>query len=365
MMPYALPRRFGPAVPTLVAALLSVLLAACGDRETGLPPEEVVEVPGEGTVVVYVEAPRSLAAPVLGTFSHQTGIKVEAHYREEIGPGFVDLVSTEAKAGRADLLWGRSALTAIALARSGLVVPFRPAGARPIPSQYHDRGYLWVGFAVDPRVIIFNSDAVQRDQAPESIEDLATGRWAGKGAIARIAEGPSAYQAAALFARWGPERGRRFFDAVRSAGNRIVDGNADVRRMVVGGEALWGIVDLDQAICAKRQAEPVSIFFPDRLSMGAVAVPHVAALLRGAPHPAQARGLFGYLFATETAWELGQNDCALLSLLPVVQLGIPKPEWVPLLGALNVMALDNDALFDAYTSNAAYFASWGGTATGP
>ncbi len=365
MIPNALPRRREPTVLAVAAALLSTLLAACGAQDAGLPPEEVVEVPGEGTVVIYVEAPRSLAGPVLGTFSQQTGIKVEAHYREEVGPGFVDLVRAEAKAGRADLLWGRSALTAIGLARIGLAEPFRPAGARPIPSQYHDRGFRWIGFAVDPRVIIFNSDAVQRDEAPESIEDLATGRWAGKGAMARIAEGPSAYQAAALFARWGSERARRFFDSVRTAGNRIVDGNAEVRRLVVSGEALWGIVDLDQAICAKRQAEPVSIFFPDRLSMGAVVVPHVAVLLHGAPHPAQARGLFGYLFGTETAWQIGQNDCALVSLLPVVQLGIPKPDWVPLLGALNVMALDNEALFDAYTANAAYFASWGGVTTGP
>jgi iron(III) transport system substrate-binding protein len=328
-------------------------------------PEETVEVPAGGTVIVYVEAPRYLAQPVLKMFGDQTGISVEAHYREEIGPGFSDAVLKEAEAGRADLLWAASPLPAMALARAGLAAPFRPAGARPVPSQYRYRGFRWIGFAADPRVLIFNHDLVKREEAPESIDDLTAGRWAGKGAFQRIAEGPAAFQAAALFARRGDEEGRRFFDAVAAAGNRIVATGDEVRRLVASGQVPWGVVDLDQAICSKRQADPVSIFFPDRVGPGAVVVPHAVALLARAPHPAQAKGLFGYLFATETAWEVGQNDCALMSLLPVVAMGIPKPEWVPVLGAVNVMSVDNEAVFDAWTRQAAYFASWGGAATAP
>ena len=41
------------------------------------------------------------------------------------------------------------------------------------------------------------------------------------------------------------------------------------------------------------------------------------------------------------------------------------PEWVPLLGAINVMALDNDQTYDAYLRNDSYFGSWGGGSTGP
>src|SRR5712691_1259036 len=41
MMPHTLPRRREPAVLAVAAALLSVLLAACGGQDSGLPPEEV------------------------------------------------------------------------------------------------------------------------------------------------------------------------------------------------------------------------------------------------------------------------------------------------------------------------------------
>ena len=50
--------------------------------------------------------------------------------------------------------------------------------------------------------------------------------------------------------------------------------------------------------------------------------------------------------------------------MPIAAMGISKPEWVPLLGAINVMALDNDRAYDAYVRNAAYFESWGAGSTG-
>lgn len=349
----------------LPAALAAMAVLGCGASRPGLPPEETIQVPGEGTVVVHVEAPRRLAGPVLNTFSEQTGITVEAHYREEAEDRFYDTLKSEAEAGRVDLVWAASPLLATSLARSGLAVPFRPAGARPIPDQYRDRGYAWIGFAANPRVIIFNQNLVSRDTAPQSLDDLAAGPWAGKAALSRIGKGAPAFQAAALFARRGDEVARPFFDQVQSSGNRIVATDDEVRRLVAAGEVSWGVIDLDLAICAKRQADPVHIFFPDRMGLGAVVVPHAVVLVRGAPHRDQARGLFAYLFATETAWLVGQNDCALLSLLPIAAMGISKPEWVPLLGAINVMSVDNELVYDAYLRNAAYFGSWGGRSTGP
>src|SRR5262245_28682768 len=212
-------------LPALAAAL--ALFASCRPAGTALPPEDTVSVPAAGEVVVYVEAPRYLAGPVLKMFSEQTGITVKATYREESPEGFLDRVRADAAAGKADLLWSATPLSAVAMAREGLALPFRPAGARPIPGQYHDRGYRWIGFAVDPRVIIFNHDLVNRDQAPQSVDDLTVGPWAGKAAVARAASGPAAFQAAALFARWGDARGREFYEGTRSVGNRVVESDED------------------------------------------------------------------------------------------------------------------------------------------
>jgi iron(III) transport system substrate-binding protein len=337
-----------------LAILLCASLFACGQVAPSLPPEEIVKVPGQGTVVVYVEAPRRIAGPVLKTFEEQTGIQVSATYRETLGDRF--LPDLKSQAGRVDVFWGETPLSAYEIVEAGLAVPFRPAGARPVPGQYRDREFRWVGFAVNPRVILYNTNRLKREAAPTETTDLTRPPWAGKGALSRIASGPAAFHAASLFALWGEEKARAFFEALRSdGGTRIVEDDRVVRRLVAEGGADWGLVGLDQAICAKREAEPVNILFPDRLGSGVIVPPQVAVLLRGAPDPAQAKGLFGYLFATESAWVLGQNDCALITLLP----DIPRPEWVPALGAFNVARIDPEAAWKAYRERSAYFATWG------
>ena len=339
----------------------AILLAAaahfaCGPGALNLPEEESVEMPRQGTVVVYVEAPRRIAGPVLKTFEEQTGIEVNATYRENLGDQFLSTLKSQAERGAVDVFWGETPLSAYDIVDAGLAAPFRPAGARPVPGQYRDREFRWIGFAVNPRVIVYNTNRMKREEAPTETTDLTRAPWAGRGAMPRIATGPPAFHAAALFTLWGPEKGRAFFEALRAdGGTRIVEDDREVRRLVSEGGAAWGLIGLDQAICAKREAEPVNVLFPDRLGSGAIVPPHVAILLRGAPHAAQAKGLFSYLFRTESAWVLGQNDCALVTLLP----NVPRPDWVPALGGLNVAQVDPEAAWKVYRANAPYFSSWG------
>jgi iron(III) transport system substrate-binding protein len=333
---------------------------ACGPGPARLPPEEAVVVPAEGRCIVYVDAPRRLAGPVLKAFEEQSGIDVEPIYREVVGDRFDERLLAESRAGRVDLVWGASPLTAAPLLREGLAQPFRPAGARPIPAQYRDRHFRWVGFAVDPRVIIYNHNLVQRAEAPTSIEDMARPPWGGRGAVARPAHGGAAFHAAALFVLWGPERARDYFGALVANGTRIVGTESEVRTLVASGEVPWGILDLDLAIAAKREADPLHIFYPDLIGQGAVTVPHVAVLLRGAPNLAQAKGLFGYLFSTEAAFQFGQNDAPLITLIP----NVPKPEWVPVLGQFNVTLIDNERVLKASADESAFLAGWGPPSAG-
>ncbi|HET6278859.1 MAG TPA: ABC transporter substrate-binding protein, partial [Candidatus Polarisedimenticolia bacterium] len=224
------------------ALLVACCLAACAPPGPPLPEEETIVVPTEGSVVIYVEAPRRSARPLLKLFEEQSGIKVSAVYQEELGERFYDVLRAEAQARRVDLFWGTSPLTAIALQRAELTTPFRTVAARSIPGQYRDPGFHWTGFAVNPRVIIYNDQLVERSQAPRSIEDFNRPPWGGKGAITRIALGAPAFQAAALVSLWGAERGRQFFDALLASGNRVVEEDSEVLQAVTAGESLWGFI---------------------------------------------------------------------------------------------------------------------------
>src|SRR5438445_300209 len=239
--------------PSVLWALL-VACSACGPGGgTGQPPEVVVKVPGQGTVVVYVEAAKHIAGPLFKTFQDQTGISVSATYRETLGDRFLAVLKDDAAKGKVDLFWGETPLSASDIVDADLSVPFRPAGARPVPEQYRDRQFNWIGFAANPRVIVYNSARLKPEEAPAGIADLAREPWAGHGVVPRISSGPAAFHAAALFVLWGPERARSFFDALRAGGTRIVDDDRAARRLVSSGEALWGLIGLDEAICAKRE----------------------------------------------------------------------------------------------------------------
>ena len=148
---------------------------------------------------MYVEAPRRIAGPVLKTFEEQTGIHVDANYRENLGDRFLSTLMSRAGQGTVDLFWGETPLSAYEMVEAGLAVPFRPAGARPVPGQYRDHDFRWIGFAVNPRVIIYNSTALKKEEAPTETTDLVKPPWAGKGAMPRIAAGPAAFHATALF----------------------------------------------------------------------------------------------------------------------------------------------------------------------
>ncbi len=358
-----------PTFPTRARVLLllgtALLFGACRPPEAALPPEEAVEDPGGGEVVVYVETPRYLTGPLIKMIADRSGMTIHTVYLEDDPDGFLNQVRQEAAAGRADIFLGNGSLTAVALAREGLAQSFRPARARPVPPQYRDPGFRWIGYAGNPRVIAYNRDRVDRSEAPESIEALFTGPWAGKAAMTRPTMGSSAFQAAALISRLGDERGIDFYRKAVAAGNRLVDGDGEVRRLVASGEVAWGVLDFDRATLAGREAQPVGLRIPDGLGYGTVVVPHVAMLLRDAPHPAQARWFIDRLFGGNVSRMLGEGDSALLSFLPIIAMGIKKPDWMPLLGAFNVLPVDNEQAFDAFARHEAFLAGLGARPSAP
>jgi len=347
------------ARPILALVLLLAALSGCGPDRPPLPPEESIVVPGTGSVTVYVEAPRSIAGPILKSFTEQSGVEVHPFYRENLGEDFFPRLAAGAAAGQVDVFWAVTPLAAMELARQDLAVPFRPLGARPVPEQYRDTEFHWIGFAVNPRVIIYNNTLVGRGEAPQSIDDLVRAPWGGKGALSRIRQGTSAFQAAALFALRGVERARGFYEEVARRHNLIAEDDAGVVEQVSSGKALWGLCDLDVAIAANREGGPLHITYP-RLTPEAFVIPEVASLVRKAPHLDQAKGLIAYLLTTETAYQLGRNDRALITVLS----GVPKPDCLPARSAFDVTRLDNQGVFEEYRRNAPFFTAWGAGAAG-
>lgn len=285
----------------LFLTCLAVVLSGCASRDEG-----------EKRVVVYASVDQNHGEPVLKAFERKTGTRVFAVHDVEAAKttGMVNRLIAEKARPQADVFWSGEFAQTILLKEQGVLAPYASANAADIPDSYRDPANYWTGFAGRARVFIVNTDLVAPADYPKSLHDLLDPKWpADKVAIAYPLFGTTATHAAALYAAWGPEKARRFFEQLRARGVRIVPGNSVVRDLVANGRAMWGLTDTDDAAGAIARGAPVTVVFPDQdgEGLGTLVVPNTVALVAGAPHPEQARALIDYMVSREVERRLVES----------------------------------------------------------
>ncbi len=276
---------------------LMLCLAGCGPS------------PQNRTVVIYTSVDQHYAEPILMAFQKKTGIHVRPVFDVEAAKttGLINRMIAEKDRPLADVFWSGEHIQTILLKEKGLLAPYDSPSAQGIPSRYRDRDRCWTGFAGRARVLIINTDHISVQDAPRSLVDLLDREWpGGKIGMAYPIFGTTATHAAALYARWGPERGRAFFRDLRDRGLRIVDGNSVVRDLVAGGQLIMGLTDTDDACGAKSKGAPVSLVFLDQEEggLGTLIIPNTVALIDRAPHPEEAKRFIDYLLSIDVENDL-------------------------------------------------------------
>ena len=119
--------------------------------------------------------------------------------------------------------------------------------------------------------------------------------------------GTTATHAACLFAAWGDEKAREFFDKLKANEVKILSGNKQVAQAVSSGEIDFGITDTDDAYEEIQAGRPVEIIYPDQGQgqIGTLYIPNTLAVIKGSPHAAEARRLVDYLLSPEVEARLG------------------------------------------------------------
>jgi iron(III) transport system substrate-binding protein len=306
-------RRFQIACLGFVAATL-----ACG-RGSDVEP----------AVTAYVSVDQNHAEPILREFEARTGIRVDAAYDVEAAKttGLVNRLIAEKRRPRADLFWSGEFAQTILLKDNGVLAPYASPSAADIPEAWRDpRGY-WAGFAGRARVFIVNTELAAPGERPSSLQDYLDPRWpAERIAIALPLFGTTATHAAALYAVWGPEKARDFFEQIEARGVHIAAGNSVVRDLVADGRAIWGLTDTDDAAGAMARGAPVSVVFPDQGEdgLGTLAIPNTVALVEGGPHPDEAKALVDFLLSVEVERRLVESG---FCHAPIRPRGA-EPEWI-------------------------------------
>jgi iron(III) transport system substrate-binding protein len=300
-------------------------------------------------VVIYTSMDQEHSEAILQRFEERSGLKVRMEFDIEANKtvGFVQRIRQEAGAPRGDVFWNNELANTIALANEGLLERYDSPSAADIPAEYRDPAHHWTGFALRARCLILNTTKMAElggspSDWPDSLDDLVSGPYAKHGSVARPLDGTTLTHFAVLYQQRGFEAGHAFaqqlFELNAKGDLSLTAGNGPLMRSVGEGALAWGFTDTDDFNVGRLRGYPVERRFADQGEggVGTLVIPNSVAILKGAPNLANAKLLVDFLLSKEVEELLARADSAQIP----TRADVPRPEHVPSLADLKIMAVD-------------------------
>jgi len=330
----------------LTVLLLAGLLLALGCTSSNKPE-----------VVVYVSEDQVFSEPILKDFERETGIVVRAVFdtEEAKSTGVMNRLLAEKENPQADLYWANEPIRAEFLKQRGVSTPYASPSAEGIPAAFKDSDHHWTGFSARARVLIVNNKVSRK---PTSVVAYLDPAFKGRTAIANPLFGTTTAYAAALFSLWGEDKMKAFFDGMKRNGVKITGSNGESADLVAGGDCDFALVDSDDAFNRSKQGKPVTMVVPDQgqREVGVLLLPNAALIIKGGPHPENARRFVDYLLSKETERKLASADCAQIPL----HSGVETASYVPRIETLKLMRVDIAGVAQKMEAIQPYLKSWSG-----
>ena len=238
-------------------------------------------------MVVYCAQDQVFAEPLLAEFGAHAGIKPLTVFDSEAVKtvGLANRLIAEKANPQCDLFWANEELRVRQMAAQGV---FRPT-----------HGFVTFGYR--SRRIVINTNKVSLAEAPRSLQELTNASWRGKVALAYPLFGTTATHFLALRQHWGDAPWQAWCRALQANKPFLVDGNSVVVKLVGQGEAWIGLTDSDDIAGGIHEGLPLAAM---PLTPETLLIPNTVAVVRGAPHAAEAEQMFQYLQQSEVAERL-------------------------------------------------------------
>lgn len=289
------------------AAALAVLMCFWGSCR------RAAQAPTDEGPLLYCSVDAQFARDVLAEYERRTGQRVRVIFDTEAAKttGLVQRILDEAGQPGADIFWSSEIFNTILLARRGRLATYDSPSAADIPARYRNGEHRWTAFGLRARVLAFNAALLGPDvEEPKHWEDLADTFWSPRLAMANPLFGTTRGHVAAMFALWGPERARKFLQALADHGTAIVDGNSNAVRAVLSGDRAVAMTDTDDVIVARKQEPRLQMSFPDLGDGGTLLIPNTVALVEGGRQVDAAKRLYDFLVSADVERLLAKSESA-------------------------------------------------------
>jgi iron(III) transport system substrate-binding protein len=210
-----------------LAVLLAAAAAGCGGSDGA-----------SGPITVYSGREEELVAPLFDRFTEETGTDVEVRYGDS-----AELAATIAEEGEnspADVFFAQDPGSLGAVDAQLAELP--DDVLERVAERYRDADGRWVGTSGRTRVLVYNTDAVQESELPDSVLDLTKPEWKGRVGIAPTNGSFQAF-VTAMRLSLGDEATREWLVGLKDNGAKTYEKNTPIVEATAAGEIDVGLVN--------------------------------------------------------------------------------------------------------------------------
>lgn len=220
-----------------IAALACVAGGCGGDdpRSTYQPSADEAR-----TLTIYSGRNERLIGPLIERFSEQTGIDVQVRYG-----GTAEMVATLMEEGAytpADLFLSQDAAALGALSRHGMLRAIPQPLLEKVPVRFRSPRSDWVGISGRARVVVYNTERIDADQLPRTLEETTDPRFRGRFGVAPTNASFQAHLAVYRALKGEQQLATLLTGMVANEPLRYPK-NSPIVEAVINGEIDWGLVN--------------------------------------------------------------------------------------------------------------------------
>ncbi|MCZ7529956.1 MAG: iron ABC transporter substrate-binding protein [Acidimicrobiia bacterium] len=251
------------------------------------------------TLTVYSGRTENLIGPLLDDFAQETGIDIDVRYGQSADLAL--LIESEGDRSPADVFISQSPGALGFLEADGRLSELSPETLDLVDEQFRDPDGEWVGLSARVRVLVYNTDAVNEDELPESVFDLVNEEYAGRVGVAPE-NGSFQDFVSGMRETVGDDETSAWLEGMADNGTQTYANNTAILEAVARGEVDMGLVNhyYNERAKAENPDTPTENYFFPGGDLGTLVLVTGAGIVDTAPHPDDAEELLAFLLNEES-----------------------------------------------------------------
>lgn len=272
-------------------------------------PAETPKSVEKQKLVIYTARDKNVVDEIIPKFKEKNP-NVDVEVLTMGAQQIMERVRGEKANPQADFWWGGTQSSLMTAADEGLLESFKPSFGDSIPALYKDAKDRWYGEMLLPEVIMYNSKALKKEDAPQDWDDLLDAKYKGKVIIRGVlASGTMrTIYSAMVFKEGGATDPKEGYDWLKKLDANTKEYAQDPTNLYLklareeGTLSLWNMQDI--MIQKELQKQPFDFIYP---KSGAPILVDGVGIVKGAKNMDAAKKFYEFLFDSKLRVELAEK----------------------------------------------------------